>query len=170
MNETIEDKLILVDENDHETGTEDKLAAHLNGLLHRAFSVLIFDAKGNILLQKRAAAKYHSAGLWTNTCCSHPAPREDTKAAAIKRLQSEMGFTTDLKKAFEFTYKTELENGITEHEYDHVFTGTWEGTPTPNPAEASDWKWISREELDEDIKSYPEQYTFWFKLIMERLA
>jgi len=161
--------IILVDEKDNQTGTAKKLYAHQKGLLHRAFSIVIFDHQGNILLQKRALTKYHSAGLWTNACCSHPAPGEYIKESALIRLNEEMGFKTEIKKIFDILYKIELENGIIENEYDHVFTGTWEGVPNPDPSEVTDWKWISREDLKSDLKLYPENYTYWFKLIMERM-
>jgi len=161
--------IILVDQNDNQTGIAEKLEAHQKGLLHRAFSIVIFDHHGNMLLQKRALEKYHSAGLWTNACCSHPAPGEDTKEAAIIRLEKEMGFQTNIEKTFDILYKIELENGIIEHEFDHVFIGRWEGVPKPDPSEVSDWKWISQEDLKSDLKLYPENYTYWFKLIMERI-
>ena len=166
----MDDNIILVDENDVEIGTEEKLATHQKGLLHRAFSILIFDQEGNVLLQQRASDKYHSAGLWTNTCCSHPLPLEDIKESAYRRLEKEMGFQTEIRKAFTFIYKVSLENGIKEHEYDHVFTGVWNGTPQPDPEEVADWKWMNRKDLDKDIKLHPEHYTYWFKLIMERMG
>jgi isopentenyl-diphosphate Delta-isomerase len=160
--------VILIDENDVETGTEEKMTAHKKGLLHRAFSVLIYDNSGKMLLQKRAAMKYHSAGLWTNACCSHPEPGQDLTDAVKVRLHREMGFTTEVKKTFDFIYRKEFEDGITEHEYDHVFSGTWNGMPHPNPDEVADWKWMDIPEIKRAIAEQPEDYTYWFRIIMER--
>src|SRR6186713_1579239 len=120
------DKVILVSEHDDMVGIMDKMEAHKQGLLHRAFSVFIFNSKGEMLLQQRAFNKYHSGGLWTNACCGHPSPGEQTVAAARRRLMEEMGFTTGLEELFDFTYQHAFENGLTEHEYDHVFAGTWD--------------------------------------------
>src|SRR5688500_14176064 len=128
-------EVILVNEQDVEIGKMEKLEAHQKAVLHRAFSVFIFNKKGEMLLQQRARNKYHSAGLWTNACCSHPSPGEDTLSAASRRLIEEMGFSTALTKIFEFTYQTRFDNGLTEHEYDHVYTGVFEGTIKPNPDE-----------------------------------
>lgn len=163
------DLLILVDENDLETGTMPKLEAHQKGLLHRAFSVVISNSANELLIHQRALGKYHSEGLWTNTCCSHPMPGESNLEAAHRRLQEEMGFDCALEKSFDFIYQTPLENGLTEHELDHVFTGTFDGTPHPDPTEVSDFRWISPEKLKAEMALAPEKFTYWFRLIMDRL-
>lgn len=142
----------------------EKMEAHRKALLHRAFSVFIFNSKGEMLLQQRAAGKYHSAGLWTNACCSHPRPGEDTLAAARRRLQEELGFTTELKKVFDFTYRSEFENGLTEHEFDHVFIGTYDQSVHPDAGEVSDYCYRSLDEIHADLQSFPGQYTSWFRL------
>lgn len=147
----------------------DKMQAHEQGLLHRAFSIFIFNGKGEMLLQQRAASKYHSGGLWTNTCCSHPLPGEETLDAAYRRLQEEMGFTTELQKAFQFTYKTDFENGLTEHEVDHVFTGVYDGTIEPDPAEVSNYAFCPMDEIRRSIKDEPHLYTSWFKIAFPKL-
>jgi isopentenyl-diphosphate delta-isomerase len=162
-------KVILVDENDNPTGEMEKLEAHQKAVLHRAFSIFIFNDKGELMLQKRADRKYHSGGLWTNTTCSHPAPGKETKNEAVNRLKEEMGFTTDLDKLFTFKYKKEFDNGLTEHEYDHVFIGHYDDNPNPNPDEVGDWRWISPKKLIEDINTNPEKYTFWFKQIAQKV-
>ena len=161
--------VILVDEHDNPIGTMGKMEVHEKALLHRAFSVFIFNDKSEMLLQKRAAAKYHSAGLWTNTCCSHPHPGEDTLPAAQKRLEDEMGFTTPISKAFSFVYKASFDNGLTEHEYDHVFTGTYNGLIQPNLHEVSDYCYQSLEEIKENIKTHPDHFTEWFKIALPKL-
>lgn len=161
--------VILVDENDTETGTMGKMEVHEKALLHRAFSVFIFNDKGEVLLQRRAAKKYHSAGLWTNACCSHPKPGEDTTAAAQKRLQEEMGFFTPLSKTFTFIYRAPFENGLTEHEYDHVFTGTYNGSIQPNPDEVSDYCYQPVEQLNNSIQTHPHHFTVWFKIAFPKL-
>ncbi len=157
-------EVILVDELDNRVGTMEKLEAHRKALLHRAFSIFIFNAKGEMLLQKRAADKYHSPGLWTNACCSHPLPGEPVEQAASRRLMEEMGFSTPLEKAFSFVYKAPFDNGLTEHEYDHVFTGTFEGPIQPDPAEVSDHRYLPLDELREQLHLHPEAYTEWFKI------
>lgn len=159
--------LILVDENDQPAGTMEKLEAHQKAMLHRAFSVLISNSRNELLIHQRAAGKYHSAGLWTNTCCSHPMPGEDTESAAHRRLQEEMGFDCGLKHQFHFIYKTELDNQLTEHELDHVFTGVFDGIPHPDPQEVSAYRWISREDLEAEMTAAPEKFTYWFKEIMK---
>ncbi len=158
--------VILVDENDTPVGTMEKMEAHRKGLLHRAFSVLLFDTSGRLLLQKRAGNKYHSSGLWTNTCCSHPLPGENVAEAARRRLLEEMGI--DLQPAFShsFIYKAEFEDGLIEHEFDHVFLGSFGGVPVVNPTEVQDWKYAEMDWLKEDIARHPDSYTVWFKLIM----
>ena len=160
-------KVILVDEKDNPLGTGEKLKTHREGKLHRAFSIFVFNSKGELLLQKRAKGKYHSGGLWTNACCSHPEPGRNLKAEAEKRLQEEMGFTCDLKEISSFIYKADL-GGLIEHEFDHVFLGKFDGNPKPDNREAEDWKWISLTELKQDIKDNPDKYTYWFKVILER--
>lgn len=161
-------KVILVDENDVEIGTEEKIKAHIDGKLHRAFSIFIINNNNQLLLQKRASQKYHSPGLWTNTCCSHPSPNESLDEAVEKRLQEEMGFTCPLNWSFSFIYKASFNNGLTEHEYDHVFTGLFNGNPEPNPEEVEDWKWMDIDLLRHDIKQNAHLYTYWFSYIYEK--
>lgn len=163
------ENVILVDEQDREIGTEEKMKVHQEASLHRAFSVFIFNSRGQLLLQRRAAGKYHCGGLWTNTCCSHPRPGESVEEAAHRRLKEEMGFDAPLQKAFHFIYKAPFSNGLTEHELDHVFLGKWDGEPTPNPEEVGDCKWISPEELQKDIQENPEKYTEWLKISLEKV-
>jgi isopentenyl-diphosphate Delta-isomerase len=152
-------KLILVDENDVPVGTADKMEVHQKALLHRAFSIFIFNSKGDMLLQQRATGKYHSGGLWTNACCSHPYFGQDTLAAAEKRLQEEMGFTTPLTKAFDFIYQAAFDNGLTEYEYDHVFAGRYNGEIVPNKDEVEDYCFMNMEEIKNSIQSHPKKYT-----------
>lgn len=161
--------VILVDEQDNPVGTMGKMEVHEKALLHRAFSVFIFNDKGEMLLQKRAATKYHSAGLWTNTCCSHPKPGETTEASAIKRLQEEMGFSTPISKAFSFVYKAPFDNGLTEHEYDHVFTGTFNGLINPDPREVSDYCYQSIATVKENVQTHPDHFTEWFKIALPKV-
>ena len=161
------EKVILVDENDNQVGVMPKLEAHQKGLLHRAFSVFIFNSKYELLLQKRASSKYHSGGLWTNTCCSHPREGEDTLDAANRRLIEEMGIETSLRKVHDFIYKAELDNNLTEHEFDHVFYGIYNEDPIINKDEADDFKWIDMDSLNEDIKTNGDNYTIWFKIAFE---
>lgn len=164
MNEII----VLVDENDNQIGTGEKMAVHRAGKLHRAFSVFVFNSKGKMLLQRRALTKYHSGGLWTNTCCSHPRPEEKTIDAAKRRLKEEMGFECELEEVDSFVYKTEFE-GLFEHEFDHVFVGKYEGEMGVDREEVEEYKWISLEDLYEDVKQNPQKYTSWFKIALERL-
>ena len=164
------ENVILVDTNDTPVGQMEKLKAHLKGELHRALSVLIFNSDGELLLQQRAFSKYHTPGLWSNTCCSHPRPGEDSLEAATRRLQEEMGFTTPLIKSFDFIYKAHFDNGLIEHEFDHVFFGTFDGEPVINPEEANDFEWVKLNNLMEDMRSSPENYTVWFRIIMEKMA
>ena len=161
--------VILVDEFDNALGTMEKMEAHRKGVLHRAFSVLVFNSKGELLLQKRAAGKYHSAGLWTNTCCSHPGPTESIGESVQRRVQFEMGINVKPAFAFKFTYKAALDNGLTEHELDHVFTATYEREPHVNPDEVSDWKYVELSALRADLARRPEVYTAWFKYIVDRI-
>ena len=161
--------VILVDEHDVQTGTMEKMEVHQKALLHRAFSIFIFNEKGEMLLHKRAEKKYHSGGLWTNACCSHPQPGEETLAAAQMRLQEEMGFNTELKKAFDFIYKAPFDNGLTEHEFDHVFIGTYDGDIVPNAAEVSDYCFKPVGEIKNLIHSHPQKYTEWFKIAFPKM-
>lgn len=161
------EKVILVDELDNEVGLMEKLEAHQKGLLHRAFSVLLFNSKGEILLQKRAKGKYHSGGLWTNTCCSHPLPGEDNQQATRRKLKQEMGIDFEPTFAYKFIYKAYLDQNLIEHECDHIFTGVFDGTPQPNPEEVEDWRYVSMKDLKEEIKNSPEQFTTWFLLILD---
>jgi len=162
------DNVILVDTNDTPVGQMEKLEAHLKGELHRALSVLVFNSKGEILLQQRAFSKYHTPGLWSNTCCSHPRPGEEGIEAATRRLEEEMGFTVPLKKLFDFIYKAHFDNGLIEHEFDHVFYGVFDGEPVINPDEANAYKWVDPLSLLKDMRSSPESYTVWFRIIMEQ--
>ena len=161
------EQLILVDAEDREVGVGEKMQTHREGALHRAFSVFVFDGAGRLLLQKRAAGKYHSGGLWSNTACGHPRPGEATEAAARRRLREEMGFDCELRAAFGFVYRAELDGALVEHEYDHVFVGTFEGEPAPDPAEVEDWRWVGAAELRRELREEPERYSSWFKLAVE---
>ena len=161
------EKVILVDENDNQVGLMPKLEAHQIGLLHRAFSFFIFNSKYELLLQKRASSKYHSGGLWTNTCCSHPREGEEILDAAKRRLIEEMGIDTSLRKVHDFIYKAELDNDLTEHEFDHVLYGIYNEDPIINKDEADDFKWIDMDSLNEDIKTNGNNYTIWFKIAFE---
>lgn len=164
----MQDFVILVDEQDNSIGTAEKLEAHQNGgKLHRAFSVLVFNDKGETMLQRRAASKYHCPGLWTNTCCSHPRPDETTLAAASRRLQEEMGFVCPLEEKFSFLYKAEFSNGLTEHEFDHVFIGRYNDDPVLNPVEADDWKWVSIDDLVQEMEQNPDAFTPRFTIIIQ---
>jgi isopentenyl-diphosphate Delta-isomerase len=159
------DEVILVDPNDVPIGTAPKLEAHRNGLRHRALSVVIGDQHGRVLLHRRAAEKYHSGGLWTNTCCSHPRPGERTIDAAVRRLTEEMGIVCPLNFIFSMNYRAEVSNSLVEDEIVHVFGGQYNGTPTPNPLEVSDWCWKPFTEVARDIDTQPEIYTVWFRKI-----
>lgn len=161
---TTTDEVILVDERDTPLGRMEKMEAHRRALLHRAFSVFVFNSGGEMLLQRRALGKYHSAGLWTNACCSHPRPGEDTARAAERRLYEELGFTMPLEKAFEFTYRSEFDNGLTEHEFDHVFIGVYDGDVHPNRAEVSEHGWLRPEDIRTRLERDPQQFTSWFRL------
>ena len=162
-----EEKVILVDKNDNQVGLMPKLEAHEKGLLHRAFSIFIFNSRYELLLQKRASSKYHSGGLWTNTCCSHPREGEDTLDAANRRLDEEMGIKVSLRKVYDFIYKAELDNQLTEHEFDHVFYGVCDNDPILNKDEAEDFKWVDMETLNNDIIKNEDDYTVWFKIAFE---
>jgi len=158
--------VILVDEHDNEVGTMEKLEAHQKGVLHRAFSVLLFNTKGEVLLQKRAKSKYHSGGLWTNTCCSHPLPGESTRDATRRKLNQEMGIDLQPEFVYKFIYNASLDKDLTEHELDHVFIGTYDGDPIINTDEVEDWKYIDVAALRMDMKKNPGHYTAWFTLMM----
>ncbi len=163
-----EEQVILVDTNDNRIGLMNKIEAHEKALLHRAFSVFIFNDKGELMLQQRALDKYHCGGLWTNTCCSHQRDGETTLEAANRRLREEMGFETNLEEKFSFIYKAAFDNGLTEHELDHVLVGYYNKYPVLNKQEAASWKWIAMSELELDIESSPENYTPWFKIIFKK--
>lgn len=161
--------VILVDENDNDIGVMEKLQAHQEGLLHRAFSIFIFNDKNELLLQQRALSKYHSAGLWTNTCCSHPRPNETIKDAANRRLFEEMRMSCDLKIKTNFIYKTPFENGLTEHELDYVLIGSTNQNPIINKEEVASYKWLSVSDIKKDIVSNPNHYTSWFKIALDKV-
>lgn len=163
------DMVILVDENDRETGTMEKMEAHMKGLLHRAFSVFIMNSSGKLLLQKRASGKYHSPGLWTNTCCSHPRPSESVNDAAIRRMFEEMGMTGPLKHSFSFIYRAEFDNGLIEHEFDHVLIGVSDDEPVPDIDEVADFEYLDPGFVSEDIKVNPEKYTVWFRIAFPKV-
>ena len=165
-----EEQVILVNEKDEAIGLMPKQEAHIKGVLHRAFSVFVFNSAGELMLQQRAAHKYHSPLLWTNTCCSHQRDGETTLEAGNRRLQEEMGFTTPLTEATSFIYKAPFDNGLTEHEYDHVVVGHFDGEPKINPDEVHDWKWMPMEAVQQDIEDNPGQYTAWFKIIFDQYA
>jgi isopentenyl-diphosphate delta-isomerase len=164
--------VVLVDASDREIGLMEKLEAHEKGLLHRAFSVFIYNSEGNMLLQQRADKKYHSGGLWTNACCSHPLPDENVAHAAGRRLLEEMGLTAELEPSFSFIYNARLDNGLVEHEYDHVFVGICNEVPDINPDEVKSFRWMSDEEILREINSSPHNFTAWFhiafRMLMER--
>jgi isopentenyl-diphosphate Delta-isomerase len=170
MKNTDQEQLILVDENDCELGSLDKMEVHKQGRLHRAFSVFIFNRAGKLLLQQRSDEKYHSAGLWTNTCCSHPNFGEDTHAAVNRRLYEEMRMRVSTRFAFTFIYKTYFDNGLTEHELDHVYIGVSDELPAPPKSEAKDWKYMSVEEISVSLKEHPELYTEWFKICFRQVV
>ncbi len=163
-----EEEVILVNTNDEPIGTMPKMEAHEKAVLHRAFSVFIMNSKGETMLQQRAAHKYHSPLLWTNTCCSHQRMGESNIQAGKRRLQEEMGFTTELEEVTSFIYKAPFDNGLTEHELDHVMIGSFNGEPTINPEEVESWKWMKPKDIKKDIATNPERYTVWFKIIFEK--
>lgn len=164
------EEVVLVNEKDEVIGTMEKIEAHEKALLHRAFSVFVINSKNELMIQRRALSKYHSPGLWTNTCCSHPRINETYEDGAHRRMMEEMGFDCDLKDEFSFIYKAEFDNGLTEHELDHVFVGYSEKEPVINPEEVDSWKWIDLKELQVDIKNKPDNYTAWFKIIFEKFS
>lgn len=159
--------VILVNEHNRELGVMEKQEVHQKGLLHRAFSIFVFNSKQELLIQQRSFEKYHSAGLWTNTCCSHPRVNETTPDAALRRLKEEMGFECTLTEKFSFIYKAAFDNGLIEHELDLIYTGFFDMEPVINPREVSAYKWISLKALLENIKRHPENYTVWFRIILD---
>lgn len=160
--------VILVDERDNDIGVMEKMQAHREGRLHRAFSVFVFNKKDELLLQQRADEKYHSAGLWANTCCSHPRPHETVKDAAHRRLFEEMGFDCDLSVKTSFIYRSPFENGLTEHEFDYVLTGYFDGEPRVTPEEVKSFRWITLTDLKDDVSRHPEHYTTWLRIALEK--
>lgn len=164
------EEVILVNENDEPIGTMEKMEAHQKAVMHRAFSVFVFNEKGEMLLQQRASTKYHSGGLWTNACCSHPRPGENTIDAAHRRLQEELGFSTSLKKAFSFSYKAPFDNGLTEYEFDHVFVGSFNGKIIPEKAEVQDFCYKKMEDISSSLVSHPQKYTAWFHLAYPKMV
>lgn len=160
------EELILVDENDEMIGIIEKMEGHQKALLHRAFSVFIFNSQHEMLLQQRAIKKYHSGGLWTNACCSHPKPGEDTMHGAARRLREELGFTTEISKIFDFTYKHRFENGLTEFEFDHVFVGYYNGEILPDKEEVADYCFMGFDEIELSLKSHPHKFTPWFHIAL----
>ncbi|MFP4471866.1 MAG: isopentenyl-diphosphate Delta-isomerase, partial [Bacteroidales bacterium] len=159
----------LVDKEDRPLGEMEKMEAHQKALLHRAFSIFVFNDKNELLLQQRAAEKYHSPGLWTNTCCSHPRPGEDLLFAGHRRLVEEMGFDCELNKIFDFIYIAELDHGLTEHEFDHVLFGRYNNNPVINPDEVATFKWMDMQDIADDMKAAPEKYTVWFRIAFDRV-
>ena len=162
--------VVLVDKNDNQIGLMEKQAAHIEPHLHRAFSIFIFNSKGELLLQQRALSKYHSPGLWTNTCCSHPRAGETLEEATSRRLIEEMGMACDMHEVYTFIYKAPVGQGLTEHEFDHVFIGQSDDIPQINHEEVESWKYMSLDELSNDIQVHPELYTEWFKITFEEMT
>ena len=164
------EKVILVDVNDNQIGLMEKMEAHKQSVLHRAFSVFLFNPQGKMLLQQRALTKYHSAGLWTNTCCSHPRPGETLENAVSRRLIEEMGITTKVFKAFDFIYQAELPDNLNEYEFDHVFIGNYDADVRPNHLEVANFVYQSIEEVEANLQSHPEKYTVWFKIAFPKVV
>lgn len=162
------EQVILVDQSDRPLGIAEKMAAHQQGLLHRAFSIFVLNSRGQLLLQKRASSKYHSGGLWTNTCCSHPRPTESVLEAAHRRLNEEMGFTCSLTEIFSFIYHAPLDQGLIEYEFDHVLLGSYDGLPVLNPVEAEAWQWQDLTSLKQDLLDHPDLYTYWLRACFEQ--
>jgi isopentenyl-diphosphate delta-isomerase len=163
------EQVVLVNEQDEAIGVMEKMEAHEKALLHRAFSVFIFNQSGELLLQQRALDKYHSGGLWTNTCCSHPRPNESVASAASRRLREEMGFEVPLEKIFDFVYQASFDNGLTEHEFDHVFVGYYDGTFEVNPQEVNDTIFRSMESIQQSLESHDGLFTAWFEIIFPKM-
>ena len=161
--------VVLVDEQDNPIGKMEKQQAHIEGLLHRAFSIFIFNSEKKLLLQKRASSKYHCGGLWTNSCCSHPRENENIQDAANRRLAEEMGMQCSLKPIFTFIYRAEFDNGLIEHEFDHVFFGESDQNPKINPEEVETYRYIAMEDLQQEVKEFPQNYTPWFIIALDRV-
>jgi isopentenyl-diphosphate delta-isomerase len=167
----MEQRVILVDGKDRRIGTSEKIRAHSNGgIPHRAFSVFVFNRKGETLMQRRARDKYHMPGIWSNTCCSHQRPGERSASAAHRRLREEMGFDCKMKEVFTFKYEADVGNGLREREYDHVFFGSFNGEPSPDPKEVSEWKWMGLDELKIEIDRNAKHYTPWLRLMIKEVA
>jgi len=166
---TTEEKVVVVNEHDVAIGVEDKTRAHLLGVLHRAFSIFVMNSAGQLLLQRRALAKYHSRGLWSNTCCGHPRPGESINQASRRRLREELGFDVNLESVFQFRYQAHLEDGLIENEYDHVLVGLFNGVPEPNPAEVAEYRWVDPATLSLELEAHPENYTYWFRISFDRV-
>ena len=166
---TTEEKVVVVNEHDVAIGVEDKTRAHLLGVLHRAFSIFVMNSAGQLLLQRRALGKYHSRGLWSNTCCGHPRPGESINQASRRRLREEMGFDADLESVFQFRYRVDLEEGLIENEYDHMLVGLFDGGPEPNPAEVAEYRWVDPATLSLELETHPENYTYWFRISFDRV-
>jgi isopentenyl-diphosphate delta-isomerase len=164
------ERVVLVDDTDRAIGTEEKMEAHRAGLLHRAFSIFVFRRSGELLLQRRSRAKYHSGGLWSNTCCGHPRPGEALEVAARRRLGEEMGFECPLVARSVVRYRAELDHGLVENEIDHVLTGVYEEDPRPDPGEASEWRWVDDASLRVRMVEHPERFTVWLRRILEGSA
>jgi|SRR3989344_7467897 len=162
-------QVVLVDKNNKKIGVEEKIKAHKEGKLHRAFSIFIFNSNGELLIQQRAKTKYHSGSLWSNSVCSHPKPNETYLQATHRRLKEEMSFDCKLKKLFCFVYNAGFQNGLIENEYDCVFLGRFDGKPKPNPQEIMSYRWISLKELKQDIIKNPNKYTIWLKIVLNRI-
>lgn len=163
------EKIILVNKNNRKIGEEGKIKAHKEGKLHRAFSIFVFNSKGELLIQQRSTLKYHCGGIWANTCCSHPRPGETYAKAIHRRLKEEMGFDCKLKRLFCFIYRVKFENGLTENEHDSVFIGDFSGEPEPNLEEVANYKWISIRNLKKDLKRNPNKYAVWFKMALDKM-
>jgi isopentenyl-diphosphate delta-isomerase len=164
------EQVIIVDKDDCEIGVMEKMEAHKQAVLHRAFSVFLFNPQGKMLLQQRALTKYHSAGLWTNTCCSHPRPGEILENAVLRRLIEEMGIATKVFKAFDFIYQAELTDNLNEYEFDHVFVGNYDADVRPNHLEVANFVYQSIEEVEANLQSHPEKYTVWFKIAFPKVV
>ncbi|GGZ47922.1 isopentenyl-diphosphate Delta-isomerase [Mesonia mobilis] len=164
----MKEKVILVNEKDEQIGLMEKIEAHEKALLHRAFSVFVYNEKNEVMLQQRALSKYHSPGLWTNTCCSHQREGESNIDAGKRRLMEEMGFTTELEETISFIYKAPFDNGLSEHEFDYILIGKYDGEPNINPDEVAAWKWMSLEAIKKDLQENPANYTAWFKIIFDK--
>lgn len=164
----MEEQVVLVDSQDRELGTLGKARAHAEGRLHRAISVFVLNGRGEMLLQRRADGKYHSPGLWTNACCSHPRPGEPAPDAARRRLREEMGIDCPVSPSFSFIYRADVGGGLVEHEYDHVFLARYDGDPVPDTDEVGGWRWIPLEALRGEVAASPERFTTWFRLVLAR--